>query len=60
MQAKETLWEGGVRSPSFIWSSQLQAHPRVSNQLFHVTDWLPTLYIAAGKQYCSLLYIINL
>ncbi|XP_073998028.1 arylsulfatase B-like isoform X2 [Rhodnius prolixus] len=46
--AKETLWEGGVRSPSFIWSSQLQAHPRVSNQLFHVTDWLPTLYIAAG------------
>lgn len=46
--AKETLWEGAVRSASFIWSSDLQSHPRVSNQLFHVSDWLPTLYSAAG------------
>ncbi|XP_014255519.1 arylsulfatase B-like [Cimex lectularius] len=46
--AKETLWEGGVKSSSFIWSQQLQQNPRVSNQLIHVTDWVPTLYTAAG------------
>lgn len=26
----------------------LQSTPRVSTQLMHVTDWLPTLYTAAG------------
>nr|XP_024218474.1 arylsulfatase B [Halyomorpha halys] len=46
--AKETLWEGGVRSPSFIWSAALQENPRVSNSFIHITDWLPTLYSAAG------------
>jgi hypothetical protein len=32
-----------------IWSPLLQQTPRVSNQLMHVTDWLPTLYTAAGQ-----------
>ncbi|XP_065211898.1 arylsulfatase B-like [Planococcus citri] len=45
---KGTLWEGGVRSPSFIWSAALQQNPRVSTNLMHVSDWLPTLYAAAG------------
>uniref|UniRef100_A0A0K8S8T4 Arylsulfatase B n=1 Tax=Lygus hesperus TaxID=30085 RepID=A0A0K8S8T4_LYGHE len=45
---KGTLWEGGVRSPSFIWYSQFQTNPRVSDQFIHITDWLPTLYTAAG------------
>ncbi|KAJ4450929.1 hypothetical protein ANN_02364, partial [Periplaneta americana] len=45
---KETLWEGSVRSVGLIWSPLLQQTPRVSNQLMHVTDWLPTLYSAAG------------
>jgi len=29
-----------------MWSYGLK--PRVSTQLMHVTDWLPTLYMAAG------------
>ncbi|XP_054267783.1 arylsulfatase B-like isoform X1 [Macrosteles quadrilineatus] len=46
--AKETLWEGGVRSPTIIWSKQFQSNPRVYNGMLHMTDWLPTLYRAAG------------
>ncbi|KAE9524382.1 hypothetical protein AGLY_015219 [Aphis glycines] len=45
---KNTLWEGGVKSASFIWAPQFQENPRVSKQLMHITDWLPTLYSAAG------------
>lgn len=45
---KNTLWEGGVRGAGLLWSP-LIAHPgRVSTQLLHITDWLPTLYAAAG------------
>jgi hypothetical protein len=40
-----------VRGAGLIWSPLLQQTPRVSNQLMHVTDWLPTLYSAAGQ--CS-------
>ncbi|CAL1279746.1 unnamed protein product [Larinioides sclopetarius] len=46
---KYHVWEGGIRIPGFIWSPLLQLQePRVSMQLMHVTDWLPTLYSAAG------------
>ncbi|KAL4103622.1 hypothetical protein QTP88_018981 [Uroleucon formosanum] len=45
---KNTLWEGGVKSASFIWAPSFQENPRVSKQLMHITDWLPTLYSAAG------------
>nr|XP_042902748.1 arylsulfatase B isoform X1 [Parasteatoda tepidariorum]XP_042902749.1 arylsulfatase B isoform X2 [Parasteatoda tepidariorum] len=46
---KRTLWEGGVRLPALIWSPLLKLkESRVSKQLMHVSDWLPTLYFAAG------------
>ncbi|XP_077564469.1 arylsulfatase B-like [Haemaphysalis longicornis] len=45
---KATLWEGGVRSTALVWSPRLTRSSRVSTQLMHATDWLPTLYAAAG------------
>ncbi|KAJ1528578.1 hypothetical protein ONE63_006982 [Megalurothrips usitatus] len=45
---KHTLWEGGVRGAGLLWSPLLARPGRVSRQLMHVTDWLPTLYRAAG------------
>ncbi|CAN8019230.1 unnamed protein product, partial [Ixodes persulcatus] len=46
---KYTPWEGGVRAPAVIWSPLF---PRllgsVYNNLFHISDWLPTLYQLAG------------
>lgn len=47
--AKFTLWEGGIRASAFIWSPLLRNRRRVSNDLMHITDWLPTLYAAAGE-----------
>lgn len=44
---KNTLWEGGVRGTGVLWSSKLPK-TRISNQMMHVCDWLPTLYAAAG------------
>ncbi|KAG0415852.1 hypothetical protein HPB47_006974, partial [Ixodes persulcatus] len=46
--AKGTLWEGGTRGSAFIWSPLLNQNRRVSDQMLHITDWLPTLYSAAG------------
>ncbi|XP_077513137.1 arylsulfatase B-like [Amblyomma americanum] len=49
--SKQSLWEGGVRVPAFIWSPLLDrsgAEGRVSWDLMHMVDWMPTLYQAAG------------
>ncbi|KAH9372419.1 hypothetical protein HPB48_010393 [Haemaphysalis longicornis] len=46
---KATLWEGAIRAAAFIWSPMLRRSGVVSHQLMHITDWLPTLYTAAGK-----------
>lgn len=44
-----TYFEGGIRVPAFIWSPFMKDRtPRVSTQLMHVTDWLPTLVHVAG------------
>ncbi|EEC11891.1 arylsulfatase B precursor, putative, partial [Ixodes scapularis] len=48
--AKGTLWEGGTRGSAFIWSPLLNQNRRVSDQMLHITDWLPTLYSAAGMR----------
>jgi len=51
-QAKNTSWEGGVRTTGLIWSPLLPTERRgmVINDLFDITDWLPTLLEAAGIQ----------
>lgn len=46
--AKGGLWEGATRVATFLWSPFIAKRRRVSNQMMHVTDWLPTLYHAAG------------
>ncbi|KAJ8979202.1 hypothetical protein NQ317_016837, partial [Molorchus minor] len=45
---KDTLFEGGIRSTAFIYSPLLVQSARVSTDLMHISDWLPTLYSAAG------------
>lgn len=41
--AKGTLWEGGIRSVSFLSGGFLSEPGIKSNALVHVTDWFPTL-----------------
>lgn len=43
---KGTLWEGGTRVVAFINAPFIQGS--TYRGLFHVTDWLPTLYEMAG------------
>ncbi|XP_077564897.1 arylsulfatase B-like isoform X2 [Haemaphysalis longicornis] len=45
---KGTLWEGAMRATALVWSPRLARSSTVSTQLMHATDWLPTLYAAAG------------
>lgn len=40
---KDTLFEGGVRDAAFIWSPLIVQNGRVTYDLVHVSDWLPTL-----------------
>ncbi|XP_046394780.1 arylsulfatase B-like isoform X2 [Ischnura elegans] len=45
---KFSLWEGGVRGAALIWSPLIKNSGRVSMQMMHVTDWLPTLLSAVN------------
>ncbi|XP_064114170.1 arylsulfatase B-like isoform X2 [Macrobrachium nipponense] len=51
---KASMWEGGVRGAGFIWSPKLLNPGRVSHEMLHITDWLPTLISAAGGDVSSL------
>ena len=45
---KNTNWEGGWRVPAIVrWPGQIEAG-RVSTNIMHHMDWLPTLLAAAG------------
>ncbi|KAH7963146.1 hypothetical protein HPB52_019742 [Rhipicephalus sanguineus] len=46
--AKGAVWEGATRCAAFVWSPLLHSRRRVSHQLMHITDWLPTLYSIGG------------
>jgi arylsulfatase A-like enzyme len=49
---KATYWEGGLRAAGFITSGNLEnigiTAPGINRQLFHVSDWLPSLCQLAG------------
>ncbi|OQV25983.1 Arylsulfatase I [Hypsibius exemplaris] len=49
---KGTLFEGGVRVPAFVWASDdiLRDRRRLSSQLFHISDLLPTFLSIAGNK----------
>lgn len=47
---KATLYEGGVRVPAFaVWPGRLKPGS-VVNEMFHMTDWYPTLLTLAGAK----------
>ncbi|KAL1116092.1 hypothetical protein AAG570_005587 [Ranatra chinensis] len=47
---KATPWEGALRTVSFVWSRSLKQRRKVLNNMMHISDWLPTLYTAAGGE----------
>jgi arylsulfatase A-like enzyme len=45
---KQSPWEGGVRGVAAMWTPWLNSTRRVATQTMHMSDWLPTLFSAAG------------
>ncbi|XP_019860668.1 PREDICTED: arylsulfatase B-like [Amphimedon queenslandica] len=40
---KATVFEGGVRGISFVWSTKLRKSNYDNNAMMHITDWYPTI-----------------
>jgi arylsulfatase A-like enzyme len=55
---KNTPWEGGVRAVGFVWSPLIPSTRRgqIMDSLMDISDWLPTLYEAAGLFLSFLVY----
>ncbi|CAG9762956.1 unnamed protein product [Ceutorhynchus assimilis] len=51
---KSSAWEGANRNIAAIWSPLIKKPKRVSNHLMHISDWLPTLFTAAGLDHNQL------
>ncbi|XP_056646240.1 arylsulfatase B-like [Diorhabda sublineata] len=51
---KNSIWEGGHRNIAAIWSPLIKKPQRVSNQLMHISDWLPTFCSIAGLNMTTL------
>lgn len=47
-QQKESNWEGAIRTNAIIYAPFLANQGVIRNQLFHVSDWLPTLAKLGG------------
>ncbi|XP_018018049.1 arylsulfatase B isoform X2 [Hyalella azteca] len=49
---KASMWEGGVRGSAFVWGPNFVSQPpgTVSDQLYAIEDWLPTLHYIAGGE----------
>lgn len=45
---KDSPWEGATRTQAAIWSPMLKRRQRVSNEMIHISDWLPTFAHLAG------------
>lgn len=46
--SKLTVWEGGVRGVAFVNSDLIPDKARVNEEMFHSTDWFPTIIKLAG------------
>ncbi|XP_052803906.1 arylsulfatase B-like isoform X1 [Mya arenaria] len=51
---KNTMWEGGLHGVGFIHSALLKHRHVKTDNMVHVSDWLPTLYSAAGGSIADL------
>ncbi|XP_060530121.1 arylsulfatase I-like [Cylas formicarius] len=51
---KNTLWEGGVRGAALVWSPLIEKPYRISKQMMHIVDWLPTILDAASYNISNL------
>merc|ERR1712106_905966 len=45
---KGTLFEGGTRATTFVHAPEILKQNKVSNNLVHISDWMPTILSMAG------------